>query len=996
MTHEIVFATNNAHKLEELRRIAGNRLIVHSLAEIGCHDDIPETADTLEGNATIKAQWVKERYGYDCFADDTGLEVEALGGEPGVRSARYAGDGHDAAANTALLLQRLQGIDNRRARFRTVIALAIGQQPIELMDGVVNGTIATSPAGDGGFGYDPVFVPDDANGLTFAQMDADAKNAISHRGRATARLMQRLSSILAILILALCGLPSTTIAQTLVGSWEQIPAFGGTPQKVVATDSRVYYVSGGYLGSVETDGGDIRTYSTSDLLSDSQVTNIYYNYDRNFAIVVYSGGNMDMVYANDRSYNLADISNAQLTVDKTINDIAFNGDRMYVATNFGLVEFDTNRRCVVWSMILDHEVEAVAVVGDKLIISYQSGIYTSPISDRHNTLSRFTQIGGGALHYIIPVSDTKAIALNGTMTGPWSLVSMTFNDDKSAFDLQFLGPDNVIALSRRKGGGAVAMEPGRILYVDADGSYNAVTLPSSLDGCSSGSMTNGLATSYIGPTDVWTATANGISHYSLGADGTATPTLLTGPARPVSTTSSAIGYIVKGAASGNLYIGSMGTSNIYGFYENQQSHIDLSTGPGNYTEITPSPTFWTGQYPARNGLCYGNKDIAENPNDPNLLYVGNFWEGIYRIDLSGKMPLMSYNWTNSPFVYYVNWACLVPALGFDPVGNLWAFEYGTNTMNMLPAAKTTAATVEASDWKSISIPSFDAEKDSRMLISSRSNAVVMTSMLADQVLVVDTRGTWNDTSDDRYTVRETMTDQDGLQFVPGSPVALAEDLNGHIWVGHGTGVYEITDVTKFHNSDFTVNRLKVPRNDGTNNADYLLNGLWVTSIAVDGSNRKWLGTTTSGVYLVSADGSSVIEHYTTDNSALPSNCIYTIYCDDSSNLVYVGTSVGLMIYSSDSTPAAADYSNVYAYPNPVRPDYTGWITVTGLMDNSLVKIADAAGNVFFNGRSNGGMITWDGCDTSGQRVRTGVYFVFASESPSGSGSGAVAKILVVN
>jgi hypothetical protein len=103
-----------------------------------------------------------------------------------------------------------------------------------------------------------------------------------------------------------------------------------------------------------------------------------------------------------------------------------------------------------------------------------------------------------------------------------------------------------------------------------------------------------------------------------------------------------------------------------------------------------------------------------------------------------------------------------------------------------------------------------------------------------------------------------------------------------------------------------------------------------------------------------------------------------------------------MIYSSDSTPAAADYSNVYAYPNPVRPDYTGWITVTGLMDNSLVKIADAAGNVFFNGRSNGGMITWDGCDTSGQRVRTGVYFVFASESPSGSGSGAVAKILVVN
>lgn len=195
MSHEIVFATNNAHKLEELRRIAGDRLVVRSLAEIGCHDDIPETADTLEGNAAIKAEWVRSRYGYDCFADDTGLEVDALGGEPGVMSARYAGPGHDSAANMKLLLERMAGVDDRRARFRTVIALAIGDAPVELMDGAVEGQILTEAAGSAGFGYDPVFAPEGCGGMTFAQMDADAKNGISHRGRATAKLIGRLSEI---------------------------------------------------------------------------------------------------------------------------------------------------------------------------------------------------------------------------------------------------------------------------------------------------------------------------------------------------------------------------------------------------------------------------------------------------------------------------------------------------------------------------------------------------------------------------------------------------------------------------------------------------------------------------------------------------------------------------------------------------------------------------------------------------------------------------------
>ncbi len=183
----IVFATNNAHKLAEARAILKGKVEVKSLNDIGCHDDIPETAPTLEGNALMKARWVSERYGVDCFADDTGLEVDALGGEPGVRSARYApGAGHDSAANMKLLLENLAGKSDRTARFRTVVAL-ITDGKEQMMEGKCEGRITDSASGASGFGYDPVFQPT-GESRTFAEMSEDEKNAISHRGEAMRRL----------------------------------------------------------------------------------------------------------------------------------------------------------------------------------------------------------------------------------------------------------------------------------------------------------------------------------------------------------------------------------------------------------------------------------------------------------------------------------------------------------------------------------------------------------------------------------------------------------------------------------------------------------------------------------------------------------------------------------------------------------------------------------------------------------------------------------------
>lgn len=190
MTHQLVFATNNQHKLEEVQSKVGNIFKITSLNEIGCEDDIAETGLTLDENASIKSAFIHQKFGLDCFADDTGLEIEALNNEPGVYSARYSGE-RDFVKNMNLVLFNLENNTNRKARFRTVISLILNKQEY-LFEGVVNGNIRTAPQGNGGFGYDPIFEPDGYD-ITFAEMDLAEKNKISHRGIAVQKLIDFLN-----------------------------------------------------------------------------------------------------------------------------------------------------------------------------------------------------------------------------------------------------------------------------------------------------------------------------------------------------------------------------------------------------------------------------------------------------------------------------------------------------------------------------------------------------------------------------------------------------------------------------------------------------------------------------------------------------------------------------------------------------------------------------------------------------------------------------------
>lgn len=190
---KIVFATNNANKIKEIQSLLPSTIEIISLESIGCHEEIPETADTIEGNSILKANYVTQKYGYDCFADDTGLEVEALDNEPGVYSARYAGSQCLAEDNMALLLKNLENKENRKAQFKTVITLNIKGEQL-LFTGIAKGEITQNKSGNQGFGYDPIFRPENFQ-ETFAEMSSELKNKISHRGKATQLLISHLNSI---------------------------------------------------------------------------------------------------------------------------------------------------------------------------------------------------------------------------------------------------------------------------------------------------------------------------------------------------------------------------------------------------------------------------------------------------------------------------------------------------------------------------------------------------------------------------------------------------------------------------------------------------------------------------------------------------------------------------------------------------------------------------------------------------------------------------------
>ena len=801
----------------------------------------------------------------------------------------------------------------------------------------------------------------------------------------------------------------SALAQHTPGSWRILPMSGEFFDNVIDTPSHVYYITGGSLYSYDKQYNETVYHTPGSRISDSGIRNMYYNVANHYLLLAYENGNIDLIYDDGTVVNLPEIKDANLTSSKTINCVSFANNHIYVATDFGIVVYDDQKHQVTESANFATQISHAFATDKYLLIISNRNIYASPIEERHNTLDKFTLVAESfstAMMQQVKDNIFLTIAARAAGIGVCRLTIDVENANLGYYVMQLCPYATVLQPYKD---GFYCVGQGVVNFISADAQQSS-TVSLSTD------FTDQRLALWEGMSQVWAADNNGIASYDLSDP--ATPTVLSEKFQVESSRDFSAAFVTYSPNGEWVYVTPIGMSEYHPAGDSGWSqHLPFICERYNWSTGKIEPMYPYGvrntskqsqtEADIRNSKYFygGNGPTALDPTDPDYIYHANNFEGL--IVIKDRQVLYEYNTTNSPFV--TTWNARVEDANIDPNGNLWVGTWGGSKCvppyRVLPAEKLAQlrqdpSSIAKTDWLSPVWPASETGKcDMRTIFSTHSNKMLyVRGGWGGPYIGYDTKGT-TDTADDTYSLHTSLVDQDGNIITPTFRTALAEDQTGNIWIGTNTGVYVLTDLTQLGTStsdQLAIRRPKVPRNDGTSYADYLLASETILSIAVDPSNRKWIATNNSGVYLVNEDGTEILQQFTKDNSPLISNSVYVVACDPNGNDVLICTPEGWFVYSSTSAPAADDYSNVYAFPNPVRPDYTGWITVNGLMDNSLVKIADMQGNVFWQGQSEGGMVVWDGCNADGTRVRSGVYLVLASQSADDSTLGTVAKIVVIN
>lgn len=800
------------------------------------------------------------------------------------------------------------------------------------------------------------------------------------------------------ILLALVVLVASPRAFAAGGRWESYPTVGSGVESLFETPDKVYMLSGGSLLSLSDDNEEY-FYNAANKLSDaSGIVLASYNPEGKYLFVAYDNSNIDLIYDDGKVVNLPDIKDATVSSTRGIRHVSFNKGRIYVSTDFGIVVFDDKRHVVVESGIYDVPIIFTLVLGDRLLIGAPDYVKHAPLDSRHNSLDKFADITNMWGDKLLKLSESSYVfsARNGTRVTNFYSFENRSVQHKVIFDTpsEALYPVD---------GGVVAVNDGKLWLITPDDGGTAVRIdkPSGYDG----KVFIGLSSD-----SQWYLGDKGLSHIVFKAG---VPSVVMQDYNPEGLTMRQVSFMVWDNAGERLYMGTKGASHYSSAASSDRGAPKVevtSLIDGRFKNVVPNEVTddlsigLVKQQSSMNtkALVGSGMGLAVDPDDPDIVYVGTWIGGVFAFK-DGKMlfhfagPNVGYQggeWsdhTGSPFI--------------DQDGNLWFLKYGTDAapeiskMFVLPASRRKSMkNIKPDDWKTVKLPGgYNVDYDAFVGFSRKGNInFISDGKWGKGLLVMDNNGTPSNFNDDKFIHHTTLPDQSGSPVNMDYIMGAVEDYDGRWWFNTMQGVWVIDRPADAMDDGLSVRRPVVPRNDGTGLGDYLLESEKIYQIAIDPSNRKWMATENSGVYLVSADGTEILQHFTTSNSPLLSDCVYSVSCDPKSNRVYFGTANGLMSYDSDSAPAAADYSEVYAYPNPVRPDYTGWITIAGLMDNSLVKIADASGNVIFQVRSDGGMASWNGCDSSGRRARSGVYYVFASQNATGTASGAVAKILIVN
>ena len=767
------------------------------------------------------------------------------------------------------------------------------------------------------------------------------------------------------------ALTLTLVANAVgIGEWNLYLAYHNALSNQPAGDDIFANFDGNLLAYHPADQ-QVKLYSKADGLNGKNILLMGHSDTEKCLVLVYDNFLIDLLYPEDgRIVSLPQIKNAGLDGVK-VNRLFVSGDNAVLAMSNGLAHINLAQQEIAGYYILDKDIRAAALYQDVLYAGAENELYTCSTKGNPLDKNEWKSTRAAAFTQFVVcdkafygVTD-KAVA-DGLSAGLWLI---------SGNDYQLVSDKAFPLVFSQKGKMVVADGEQVQIYASKQPAVAEKKI-------SFKNTWKGLSLTADGT--LWASNGeNGMQAYKISGNTLKVqgdPVGNYGPRRDLC-------YYMRTEGE-RLFIAG-GLLDPYDRQHNPGTLISYEKGKWSY--------FQEEGISDKTGVPYRDAtSIAQDPKDPTHHFVSTAGTGIYEFR-NGKF-VKQYSIGNSPLESaagnspkYVR----VDGLNFDAKGNLWMVNN---------SQRDTVLRVRRPDgtWKGFY---FDAirkaptcektlfDKKGRLWMASR-----RTTANPDHdggLFCLDYNGTLDNTKDDVHTYRSSFTNQDGKVYKLMGVYAMAEDRDGSIWVGTKVGLFLINNPDNWSTSGFYVTQVKVPRNDGTNYADYLLADLPISAIAIDGAGRKWIGTEANGLYLVSKEGNEVLEHFDVDNSPLLSNYIYSIAPNPQTGEIMIGTDKGLCSYQSQATEPATSLNenNVKVYPNPVRPEYHGNVRVTGLTDDAEVKVVSTSGQVVAAGRSTGGTFVWDVRGLDGGRVGTGVYYLMIATSDGNKG--VAAKVVVI-
>ena len=735
--------------------------------------------------------------------------------------------------------------------------------------------------------------------------------------------------------------------------WKVYPMFVDGIENMVNMEEKLYFLSGTSLYEYDKGSTLFNVLNRRNKLNDNIVSDIYFNPDKKWVVICYESSNIDVLYEDGTVVNVPGFKDLQIASSKKINDITFNENKAYVATDFGYAVYDGDKGIISQSVVLYKKVTSIVAIGSSMWLSLDDGLYHVPDDGHANA--------------IIPTSTNnikgqlrKIGESSFFVAGDKALWRINVDEDMSIISTCLSEGQAEAPEHEHDGGFKSVLRKG-------DGTFLAM-LDDNGDLLSMIQLPSEMRNSNISIKDTdgvrWEACDKGIRKISIINENDVA--IESDYMCPEAVSMKIVGNLLMDDKSKRLLVMTSGPSNLTAEY-GQPGYINVVCN-GTISNITPV------NVPDEDGTGH-LRDINSpvfDPDDASILYFGTWYDGVYKV--KDDEIDMKYDQYNSPLELSANWYCLVPAVQFDKKRNLWIMQTDINSNGnfyVLPQEKRLLEKVSVSDWI---IPQVDAINDidhrMKFIITKRDDIKIFTNGLWNSYLrLFDDKGNPAGEIAEKKYVR--LRDRNGKDVSWNYIYCFYEDTMGNVWTGTDNGVFYFNPLEAF-STEFKVTHPMVC-------GDILLAGEKVTCINSDLKGRKWFGTEMSGIYVTNESGEEILKHFDTFNSLLPDNKILTMSQGVNGN-IFVGTNYGLVEVAFDACASRDDNLKVSVYPEILYPENLSGVVIGNLKKNSHIVITNADDETVAELTNVGGSVVWNTCGLDGKFVRTGEYSVWVNES----------------